>query len=98
MKKGFFRKALNFKSGPFRLTLVISILIGTFLGNEAGRLSDKSYSGWYHFLTTFFDGGITIYARDFQWSNFLAVFVVTFAIIWIIYLVIFWIVIGFKNE
>lgn len=95
--KGFFRKALNPKSGPFRLTLVISILISVFLGREAAFLSDASYSNWFHFLTTIFDGGITIYS-SFQLSNFLSVFIGTSAIIWIIYLIIYWIAKGFANK
>lgn len=92
------KRALNIKSGAFRLTLVISILISTFMGRKAASLSDKSYFGWYHFFTTFFDGGVTFYTSDFQLGNFLAVFIATSTIIWIIYLVIFWIIIGFTNE
>ena len=68
------------------------------MGRKAGSLSDKSYFGWYHFFITFFDGGVTYYTSNFQWSNFFAVFVVTSVTIWIIYLVIFWIAEGFKRE
>lgn len=97
MEKGFFRKTLNPKSGPFRLTLVISVLISAFLGREAAFLSDQSYSGWFQFLTTIFDSGSITYS-NFQLSNFLAVFIGTSAIIWSIYFIIYWIAIGFTNK
>ncbi len=98
LKKGFFRKALNSKKGAFRLTLVLSIIIAAFLGREAGRLADKSYSGWFHFLTTLFDGGSIYYTSDFQLGKFMAVFIGTSAIIWSIYFVIYWIAVGFTNK
>ena len=97
MKKGFFRVALNPKKGAFRLTLVLSILIGAFLGREAGRLADQSYSGWFHFLSTLFDGG-SIHYSNFQLAQFCAVFLGTSAIIWAIYLVVYWIARGFTNK
>lgn len=97
--KGFFKKALNPKKVSFRLTLVLSIIIGGFLGNEAGKLSDKTYNGWFDFLTSFFGGyGITHYAHDFQFGKFIAVFIGTSAIIWSIYFIIFWIAVGFTNK
>ena len=37
MVKGFFKRALNPKKGPFRLTLILSIIIGGYLGNEAAN-------------------------------------------------------------
>ncbi len=98
MKRGFFQRALNFKSCLFRLTLVISIILSTLLGRGAARLADQSYSGWFHFLTTLFDGGSIHYISDFQLGNFLAVFIGTFSIIWMIYLTLYWIAIGFKSR
>ncbi len=98
MKRGFFQRTLNFKSGPFRLTLVISIILPTLLGREAAYLSGRSYSGWFHFLTNLNSGGSIHYTSDFQLGNFLAVFIGTSTIIWMIYLTIYWIAIGFTNE
>ena len=60
MKRGFFQRALNFKSCPY--------------------------------------GGSIHYTSDFQLGNFLAVFIGTSTIIWMIYLTIYWIAIGFTNE
>ena len=100
VKNGFFKKALNPKKGSFRLTLVLSIIIGVFLGNEAGKLQDRSYSGWFDFLTWFLGGqyGSTYYTSDFQLGKFMAVFIGTSAIIWSIYFVIYWIAVGFTNK
>ena len=101
MKKGLFKRALNPKSGPFRLTLVVSIFIGTLLGRMAGNLSDASYSGWFQFLTSLpsgSTGSIVIYSKQFQLSNFFAVFLGTSFIIWVIYLTIYWIALGFKLQ
>ena len=100
MKKGFFRMALNPKKGAFRLTLVLSVLIATFLGNEARQLHDRSYGGWFDFLVWFLGGrgGSTHYAHNFQLGKFMAVFIGTSAIIWAIYLVVYWIAKGFTNK
>ena len=97
---GFFKKALNPKKGPFRLTLVLSIIVGGFLGNEAGQLQDWSYHGWFDFLTWFLGGrgGSTYYSHEFQLGKFMAVFIGTSAIIWSIYLIIYWIAVGFTNK
>ncbi|MDE0314380.1 MAG: hypothetical protein OXM61_05735 [Candidatus Poribacteria bacterium] len=100
MMIGFFKKALNAKKGPFRLTLVLSIIIGGFLGNKAGQLQDRSYDGWFDFLTWFLGGqyGSTYYAHVFQLEKFMAVFFGTSAIIWSIYFIIYWIAVGFTNK
>ncbi|MDE0482550.1 MAG: hypothetical protein OXI67_08245 [Candidatus Poribacteria bacterium] len=100
MVKGFFKRALNPKKGPFRLTLVLSIIIGGYLGNEAAKLQDRSYDGWFDFLTWFLGGryGSIYYALNFQLGKFMAVFIGTSAIIWSIYFIIYWIAVGFTNK
>lgn len=100
LKNGFFKKALNPKKGGFRLTLVLSIIIGAFLGNEARQLRDQTYDGWFDFLVWFLSGkgGVIHYTSEFQLGKFMAVFIGTSAIIWSIYFVVYWIALGFTNN
>ncbi len=103
LKNGFFKKALNPKKGPFRLTLVLSIIIGVFLGNKAAQIEYPNFigfSGWFDFLVWFLGGrgGTTLGSFNFQLGKFIAVFIGTSAIIWSIYFIIYWIAIGFTNK